>query len=185
MDLSPNGAYTPKAGYATICVGHYNRATKWWWKRLWKMQCPTKNKLFFWSILELKVPTWDILQKRCFEGPGRCCLCKIDNESILHLFLKCPFGIQIWKEVYTLLNIRGDWRGASIEDALSLWWGAGGYRQHKVAPLIISWGIWISRNAFSFNGSLVSPTETAYKATSILAFFFDSDSPINRRIISP
>lgn len=52
-DLSPNEKYSPKAGYASICVDPYNRVVKWWWKRLWKIQCPTKtNSSFgpFWRI---------------------------------------------------------------------------------------------------------------------------------------
>lgn len=119
-DLSPSGAYSPKAGYVAICVGHYNWATKWWWKRLWKIQCPTKNKLLFWSIQENKVPTWDVLQKRCFAGPRWCCLCREEVETIYHLFLECPYTLQVWSEVISLLIIRGAWQGTSIEEALSL-----------------------------------------------------------------
>lgn len=103
--LSPDGNYSPKVSYASICVDHYNRAVKWWWKRLWKIQCPTKNKIPFWSILENKVPTWDVLQKKSFEGPGWCCLSKGDVESIQHLFLGCPFSQQVWSEVLSLLQL--------------------------------------------------------------------------------
>jgi hypothetical protein len=33
--------------------------------------------------LNNKALTWDILQKISFEGPGRCCLCKIDSRNKL------------------------------------------------------------------------------------------------------
>lgn len=46
-----------------------------------------KNNLLWWDILENKVLTWDNLQKRTFEGLGRCALCRIASESGLHLFL--------------------------------------------------------------------------------------------------
>ena len=48
----------------------------WWWNQLWKLKCPGKAKLLFWSILENKAPTWDILQNIFLEGPGFCALCQ-------------------------------------------------------------------------------------------------------------
>ena len=43
------------------------------------------------SVLENKSYTWENLQKRCFQGPGWCALCKVVGESILHLFIHCLF----------------------------------------------------------------------------------------------
>jgi hypothetical protein len=44
----------------------------WWWKKIWKMNGPAKEKLFWWCVLSNKAPTWDILQKRNFARPSRC-----------------------------------------------------------------------------------------------------------------
>jgi hypothetical protein len=60
----PRGLYTPKAGYNILNSDPFQQEVKWWWKKLWKQKCPTKGKLLTWSILEHKVPTWDVLQRR-------------------------------------------------------------------------------------------------------------------------
>jgi hypothetical protein len=57
----PGGYYTPKAGYVLLSTDPIQQEVKWWWKKLWKQKCPTKGKLLTWSILENKVPTWDVL----------------------------------------------------------------------------------------------------------------------------
>ena len=69
-DNSPDGHYSPKVGYSTICADMYARVIKWWWRGLWKIHCPAKNKLLWWAILENKISKWDNLQKHTFEGPG-------------------------------------------------------------------------------------------------------------------
>jgi hypothetical protein len=91
-DSTPSGIYTPKEGYIQLNLEQLQREPVWWWKKLWKIKCPTKTRLFMWNALSNKVPTWDILQKRNNHGPGWCYLCKSVGESILHLFLECPLS---------------------------------------------------------------------------------------------
>ena len=69
-EKSPDGRYSPKAGYSSICVDIHNQVIIWWWRCFWKLHCLAKSKLLWWAILEDKVPTWDNLQKRSFEGSG-------------------------------------------------------------------------------------------------------------------
>ena len=57
-----------------------------------------------WCILENKVPTWDKMQKRNMYGPGWCCLCKIAEESIIHLFMQCRFIAEVWKECSKMIG---------------------------------------------------------------------------------
>ena len=73
-DLDPAGVYTPKAGYLFLSADDGGREEVWWWRSLWKLKCPSKARLFMWCALENRVPTWDILQKRGFQGPGWCVL---------------------------------------------------------------------------------------------------------------
>ena len=56
-----SGEYTPKNGYIQLKLEAQNRPIIWWWKKLWKLKCPAKEKLICWSILENKAPTWDVL----------------------------------------------------------------------------------------------------------------------------
>ena len=69
-DSAPAGNYTPKSGYIVLSCMEMDRAVFWWWKTLWKLKFPPKNKLFMWCVLENKAPTWDNLQKRSFQGLG-------------------------------------------------------------------------------------------------------------------
>ena len=69
-DFDPSGIYSPRAGYQKLSEGNVLGEVRWWWKNLWKLNCPPKTRLFMWCVLENKVPTWDVLQNRCFQGPG-------------------------------------------------------------------------------------------------------------------
>jgi hypothetical protein len=40
------------------------RETTWWWKGVWKLNCPPKSKLFMWCLLVKRVPTWDFLAEK-------------------------------------------------------------------------------------------------------------------------
>jgi hypothetical protein len=51
--------YTPKIGYTTLSVDLLREEPHWWWRRLWKLKTPLKIKLFMWTTLSNKVPTWD------------------------------------------------------------------------------------------------------------------------------
>ena len=55
-DSTPNVKYTPKAGYIKLSGLGVDKVVEWWWKTLWKINCPPKNKLFMWCVLENKAP---------------------------------------------------------------------------------------------------------------------------------
>lgn len=97
-DVDPNGIYSPKANYTFLSAKMQEREPVWWWKKLLKLKCPPKTKLFMWNVFENKVPTWDNLQKRNKQGLGWCPLCGVENDSVDHLFLRCNFGSEVWEE---------------------------------------------------------------------------------------
>jgi hypothetical protein len=121
-DSTPSGFYTPKLGYLKLNSDLAQRETVWWWGKLWKLKCPAKTRLFMWNVLNNKVSTWDILQKRNFSGPGWCTLCKSEGETIVHLFLNCSYTIKVWTEVSRLLDLLLQLVGQDLEQA----WKFGG-----------------------------------------------------------
>jgi len=121
-DHHPLGNYTLKNGYIQLNLEIQNRDLVWWWKQLWKLKCLAKAKLLFWMILENKTPTWDILQRRCFQGPGICALCRKDNESLEHIFIHCCYTQAAWAETCRLLNCRIGWQGPRVLEAFQNWW---------------------------------------------------------------
>ena len=103
-----------------------------------------------WCVLENRAPTWDILQKRSFQGPGWCVLCKKELESISHLFITCPFSIAVWKECMSLVGMDYRWEGNSVNSALENWWRSVTHKKLKSLPLLVIWGIWLARNGAIF-----------------------------------
>lgn len=57
----------------------------WWYKKLWKFKAPP-SILLFWFILKNQILTWAYMQKRGFEGPGLCGLCRGANEDTSYHF---------------------------------------------------------------------------------------------------
>jgi hypothetical protein len=86
-----------------------------------KLKCPLKGKIFLWLALYNKVLTWDNLQKRRRNEPGRHPLCLCCDESVQHLFLKCGYVGQVWKVMEILTGHKMFWRGDRIEETLEIW----------------------------------------------------------------
>jgi hypothetical protein len=122
---APHGVYTPQLGYIQLSIDHHNRGPLWWWKGLWKTKCPLNAKIFLWCMMNNKVPTWDNMKKRKKERPWWCILCKEDDESISHIFIFCPFTMQVWKSCSDLISQVCQWQGLNIEEAWRSWLDSG------------------------------------------------------------
>jgi hypothetical protein len=66
--LNPTRTYVPRIGYKELVEEGREDQQILWWKIIWKLKFPTKNKIFMWLSLHNKAPTWDVLQKRNFIG---------------------------------------------------------------------------------------------------------------------
>jgi hypothetical protein len=73
-------------------------------KYLWKMKVPLKTKIFMWFVQRKEILTKDNLLKRNWQGSSKCCFCDHD-ETVQHLFVKCPFAKIIWQLVYMAFDI--------------------------------------------------------------------------------
>jgi len=120
-----------------------------------------------WCVLENKAPTWDNLQKRSFQGPGWCVLCKRAQESVSHLFLSCSYSVEVWKECSALVGSPCQWTGASIGTTWEGWWRRTTNKKHKFLPLLVIWGIWLARNKAIFNDKPCLPEITAVQSVGI------------------
>lgn len=121
----------------------------------WKAKCPPKIIHFAWLVFYNKNLSWDNLRKRYWHGPSRCSVCKYDEETNLHMFIKCPVIQRIW---YVLANtfdfLLTDFDSPSA--ALILWSRQNGNRWFLI--LIFLWTVWKWRNAYLFNDSASSPS---------------------------
>eukprot|EP00253_Pinus_taeda_P007324 PITA_07324 len=144
------GEYTPKDGYNLLMQKKGWGNPDLWSKLIWKLKGPAKAKIFLWCMLKRKVPTWDTLRARYLVGPGRCPLCKTEEESINHLFISCAESKKIWGELSSLLNIKAQLGDEPLEAVWSRWWQTFPEGNMRILRLIYFSGVWIARNKSLF-----------------------------------
>lgn len=147
---SKTGEYSPKDGYSFLMGKKGWGVLDWLAKNIWKLKCPVKARLFLWFILKRKVPTWEILQARFLAGPGRCPLCKSEEETISHLFTTCAVSKNIWEEVTVLLKVKAQWGHDPLDAVWRKWWQNYLEGNMRNLPLIFCWGVWLARNKSLF-----------------------------------
>ena len=106
--------------YYKILVG--NTFLGFPWKSIWKQKIPSRVAFFVWTAALGKCLTIDNLRKRKVWILDWCYMCKRNGESIDHLFLHCPFAMDLWSMVlglfgvtwvtpHTVLGLLGCWQG--------------------------------------------------------------------------
>jgi hypothetical protein len=175
--------YTPKEGYTFLIREQVQDEPVWWWKKLWRITCLPKSKLFMWSVLTNKVPTWDILQKRKFYGLGRCSLCKTEGETTQHLFIDCLYIKEVWTKVSRIMKQHFRWIDHSLEQAWRDWWENKELKAYKLLPLLIIWGVWLVRNEVIFKEAFLAPEKTTLKSLAILSSYLPTEGRVKTRSI--
>ena len=123
---------------------HTGRENQWWWKRLWKIQCPLKTIITMWLAFSNKLLTWEMLEKRGFEGPGLCSLCRSSNETSSHLFALCPYAGNVWMGVVGKLSAgrTHERESATLEERSKTWWHDEGVGLYESFPVLFVYSIW-------------------------------------------
>lgn len=75
------------------------------WTDIWKLHLPSKIVFFLWILLKRRLPTIDLFRKRGLIVPNICSLCMGDAESIEHLFIHCPYGLEIWERLLNEVGV--------------------------------------------------------------------------------
>ena len=75
---------------------------------LWKSACQLKLKIFFWLLMQDKWSTREVLRRRNMVLEDyECAVCGTGlEETVEHLFLKCPFAIQCWASLNIVINLQ-------------------------------------------------------------------------------
>jgi hypothetical protein len=105
-------------------------------------------------VLELKILTWDSLQKRGWYGPSIYSLCFRDEDSISHLFIYYPFTLKLWKNLHIAYNLATNWGGNSLNNCFEDWVKVE--KLYKTLPIIVCWYLWLERNKCIFDSCLPS-----------------------------
>jgi hypothetical protein len=141
------------------------------YKFLWKSKWPHKIKVFFWLVVRNKILTKDNLRKRCWIGSLNCCFYGVD-ESIDHLFFKCPIAQYMWRVIQIALNLRSIPK--NIKDLYDNWFCKP---KDKMTHLVLFgcgalfWAIWRTRNDWCFGKNhLLDPSNIIF----LCCFWLDS-----------
>ncbi|KAL9660376.1 hypothetical protein QQ045_025189 [Rhodiola kirilowii] len=62
---------------------------KRFWKSLWKLQIPSKIKVFGWRLFYDSLPTKQNLSRRGCVVVNKCCHCGFKGETAIHIFKEC------------------------------------------------------------------------------------------------
>jgi len=132
----------------------------------WKWECSLKIKLFNWLLIEDKVLSWKNLQKRGWQGPGICCLCKNHGESTKRIFWLVIFPEQFGRSLKKLLDLGIRGNGASVVDSFKNW----NLQNQRLTSLsyFVCWYTWTDRNRALFEGSCPSLHRVVYLSRRVL-----------------
>jgi ribonuclease HI len=111
----------------------------------------SENKSFIWLMVENKILTWEILQRRGFIGPSICMLCKKHEESTQHLFMECSFTVEVWRKLKNSINYSGNWAGNNLMECFKQWKVLN--FPFQTLPALICWFIWREQNQVIFEDS--------------------------------
>jgi len=115
---------------------------------LWKVPGPLKCTLFTWLVYFNRNLSWEVLQRRGWNGPGRCALCLSDLESNSHMFFQCQQARNIWYELSLSFSFPYH-VFSSVQEGFT-WWSAQCTSLRSIFVSVL-WGIWRWRNNCIFN----------------------------------
>ena len=102
-----------------------------------------------------------MLVKKGREGPGKCYLCKMDDETNFHLGVDCSFTKSVWLIIENKLKIKNLWSGESVTECLKSWGLNSEVVHFKSLHVIVLWFILKSRNQSCFEEIYLTPAQVS------------------------
>ncbi|CAN7095354.1 unnamed protein product [Brassica rapa subsp. narinosa] len=163
-----SGEYTTKSGYKRIFEENNDLNPDFdWMKLVWKLHIPPKIQHFLWRLLNDALPVGELLAIRGINTDLHCKRCG-EAESLHHLFLQCPFAVELWHQAPVSPQIPDS---LSIEN-LKVWLKRTVFSQvlppvglssSPVIPWLL-WNVWTARNKVVFEGKVFQVTEVISKS---------------------
>jgi hypothetical protein len=75
------------------------------WRSIWRTKVPLKVAFFAWSAALGKILTLDNLRKRRVIVIDRCCLCKMNGESVDHFLFHCEVARALWNAIFSRFSL--------------------------------------------------------------------------------
>ena len=149
---SPTGAFSFASAWSMVCT---HRA-QWPWARLvWHKLIPKSYSFLCWKILWRRIATLDKVQLYHPEIDTDCRFCRMQTETVDHLFCACPFTRSLWRSCCVALHIVYDPGDLNLEMIVTrLPQILGTSRRGLLARLaLLTWifSVWEERNARMFD----------------------------------
>jgi hypothetical protein len=107
---------------------------------------------FSWTAALGKILTLDNLRKKRVIVIDRCCMCKMNGETVDHLLLHCEVAHALWYAILSRFSL--SWvMPLRVIDLFACWWTGGRSRSAvvwKMVPCCLMWCLWRERNDRQF-----------------------------------
>jgi len=128
-----------------------------WPALIWLCCTPPSHSFIFWRLFHGKMPTDENLRARGCVIVYICNLCMQSEETFVHLFLLCPFAVELWSWIGGKLNCLIDLTYVvSLLDCVPVRCSTQITDIFVAAVVHTLHIIWLSRNSLRFSSNVVS-----------------------------
>ncbi|KAH9722180.1 reverse transcriptase domain-containing protein [Citrus sinensis] len=136
----PGGVFSVRSCYKLMTYDANTSALSFW-RRLWKLEVPSKVKNFLWRAATNVLPTYDNLLRRRVQVLPLCVVCNTCNESIIHILVDCGFAKACW--IASPIGYIG--HISSFMEWLGIIFNRCSKEECELAAMVC-WRIWVQRN---------------------------------------
>ena len=143
---------------------------------------PPKLRFFLWLSMHNGLPTRALLYRRRSAPFPVCHICLCQDESLEHLFFRCPWVWPIW--FGSALNFKVDrvglfsWGSWCQEVFFSNYGYSSNWQWVQSYSAFISWYIWKARCDFVFNKVPLNPAKVLFRLSTALDSFLVAKSSV-------
>ncbi|KAH9665893.1 putative reverse transcriptase/RNA-dependent DNA polymerase [Citrus sinensis] len=136
----PGGVFSVRSCYKLMTYDANTSALSFW-RRLWKLEVPSKVKNFLWRAATNVLPTYDNLLRRRVQVLPLYVVCNTCNESIIHILVDCGFAKACW--IASPIGYIG--HISSFMEWLGIIFNRCSKEECELTAMVC-WRIWVQRN---------------------------------------